>query len=128
MLPTTRESEPEIDIFEVIGRATHVTSMHVHYLQDGEPQADGFTWRSPTSLAKGWHTYGLYWSPDALIWYVDGIPQWYVVDTPKIPDEPMYLLANLAVGGNHVGPPDENTWFPATLRFDSIKVWALPGR
>jgi beta-glucanase (GH16 family) len=128
MLPTSRESEPEIDIFETIGRSPHVASMHVHYLEDGEPVSEGHTWRSPTSLARGWHTYGLYWSPDVLIWYVDGTPQWFVTDTPKIPDEPMYLLANLAVGGRYAGKPDENTPFPATLRFDSIKVWSLPGR
>jgi beta-glucanase (GH16 family) len=128
MLPTSRESEPEIDIFETIGRAPHVMSGHVHYRENGVPQSEGFTWRSPTSLATGWHTYGLYWTPDVLIWYVDDVPQWFVTDTPKIPDEPMYLLANLAVGGTHAGHPDENTWFPATLRFDSIKVWALPGR
>jgi beta-glucanase (GH16 family) len=117
MLPTSRESEPEIDIFEVIGARPHQSVMHVHYLENGVPESEGFSWRSPTSLATGWHTYGLLWTPDALIWYLDGVPRWYVIDTPKIPDEP-----------THTGAPDENTWVPATLRFDSIKVWALPGR
>jgi beta-glucanase (GH16 family) len=126
MLPTSRESEPEVDIFEVLGQRPRVAEMHVHWQQGRRDRSRGFGWRSPTNLAKGWHTYGLYWSPDALIWYIDGAPRWYTVRTKRIPDEPMYLVANLAVGGGHAGPPTLATPFPAVLRFDYIRVWALP--
>jgi beta-glucanase (GH16 family) len=126
MLPTTRESEPEIDIFEIIGDRPDRAWMTLHYLENGQDKQRKFNYTSPTSFHRGWHTFGLYWHPSVIIWYVDGEPRWYVTKTSQIPDEPMYLIANLAVGGTHVGAPTPATHFPATLRFDSIKVWALP--
>jgi hypothetical protein len=36
----------------------------------------------------------------------------------------MYLLANLAVGGDWPGDPDETTPFPSYFEIDYIKVWA----
>jgi beta-glucanase (GH16 family) len=125
MLPTTRESEPEVDIFEVLGQRPFVSEMHVHWRQGRRERSKGHGFRSPTSLARGWHTYGLYWTPDVLIWYLDGVPRWYTMQTKRIPDEPMYLIANLAVGGGHAGPPTLATPFPAVLRFDYIRVWSL---
>jgi beta-glucanase (GH16 family) len=126
LLPATRESKPEIDVFEIMGDEPDRTYMHVHYLKDGVPLQQGFDVRG-ADFSRGWHTFGLYWSHDVLIWYVDGQPVWYVTRTRQIPDEPMYLVANLAVGGRYAGPPTRATRFPATLRFDSIKVWSLPG-
>jgi Ca2+-binding RTX toxin-like protein len=41
-------------------------------------------------------------------------------------NSPMYLLANLAVGGNWPGNPDSNTSFPAEMTIDYIRVYALP--
>jgi beta-glucanase (GH16 family) len=125
MLPTSRESEPEIDIFEVIGDNPDTAYMTLHYIKDGQDKQRKFNYRG-SSFAEGWHTFGLLWTPDVIIWFVDGAPRWFVTNTAQIPDEPMYLLANLAVGGTHTGAPNAATHFPATLRFDSIKVWALP--
>jgi hypothetical protein len=34
----------------------------------------------------------------------------------------MYLLLNLAVGGDTPGPPDGNTKFPARLEIDRVTV------
>jgi beta-glucanase (GH16 family) len=36
---------------------------------------------------------------------------------------PMYLLANLAVGGTWPGNPDHSTIFPATMYIDYIRVY-----
>jgi len=44
-------------------------------------------------------------------------------DTTKIPALPMYILANLAVGGTWPGAPDSTTTFPSYLDIQSIKVW-----
>jgi beta-glucanase (GH16 family) len=35
----------------------------------------------------------------------------------------MYLMLNLAVGGEWPGPPDANTVFPATMSVDYVRVW-----
>jgi beta-glucanase (GH16 family) len=35
----------------------------------------------------------------------------------------MYVIANLAVGGDWPGHPDRATWFPAELDIDYIRVY-----
>jgi beta-glucanase (GH16 family) len=35
----------------------------------------------------------------------------------------MYLLADLAVGGDEPGPPGVTTQFPASLDIDYVRVW-----
>ena len=40
----------------------------------------------------------------------------------QVPDEPMYLVINLAVGGVYPGPPDETTRFPATFAIDRVRI------
>ena len=35
----------------------------------------------------------------------------------------MYLVVNLAVGGEWPGAPDASTRFPSALLVDSVKVW-----
>ncbi|MBJ6126256.1 hypothetical protein JAO75_12670 [Microvirga sp. BT325] len=39
-------------------------------------------------------------------------------------NEPMYLLAGLAVGGNWPGAPDSTTVFPAEFQIDYIRAYA----
>ncbi|MBL8015490.1 MAG: family 16 glycosylhydrolase, partial [Candidatus Doudnabacteria bacterium] len=63
------------------------------------------------------------WQPDALVWYVDGIERWRFIDAANIPSEPMYLLLNLAVGGDWPGPPDASTIFPSYYEIDYVRVW-----
>ena len=38
-------------------------------------------------------------------------------------NEPMYLMLNVAVGGNWPGAPNSSTPFPATMQVDYVKVW-----
>jgi len=46
---------------------------------------------------------------------------WHLTGS-QVPDEPMYLVLNLAVGGIYPGPPDETTKFPATFEIDRIRI------
>ncbi len=68
------------------------------------------------------HTYGIYWSHERLIYYVDSKPIFRVRDPKNVPDVPEYFLFNIAVTGNAWGksPGKAN---PTT---DAIKA-ALPG-
>jgi beta-glucanase (GH16 family) len=43
--------------------------------------------------------------------------------TPSNLHTPMYLIANLAVGGKWVESPDGTTYFPATMKIDYIRAW-----
>ena len=49
------------------------------------------------------HTYGIYWSPERLIFYVDSKPIFRVKDAKNVADVPEYFLFNIALSGNGWG-------------------------
>jgi beta-glucanase (GH16 family) len=122
MLPSTGESEPEVDIFEFVGEKPDEITMHTHWLEDGKDLQHGSKFRGP-DFTVGWHTFGLEWKPNSLTWYVDDVARWRVTDVKQIPQEDMYLIANLAVGGRFTKSPDDSTPFPSSMKVDYIKVW-----
>jgi beta-glucanase (GH16 family) len=90
MLPTNLQWPPEIDIIEHYGDSL-VSWQHLH--SPYYPTQMAF---EPTpNLSNGWHTFGLYWSPQSVIWFIDG--QRVYDDTHAVPKQAMYLIANLAV-------------------------------
>jgi beta-glucanase (GH16 family) len=121
MLPVTHRSRPEIDIFEVLGHQPNRIHFHVHYLQNGKRRDPGKTLKGVDASA-GWHRYGLVWRRNRLVWLVDGKAVWTVTRRAAIPDEPMYLLINLAVGGEWPGSPDPSTKFPAVMEVDYVRI------
>ena len=74
-------------------------------------------------MTTGFHTYGVDWQKDKITWYFDGAKV-YETATPAGMDKPMYMLANLAVGGDWPGSPDGTTTFPATLQIDYIRAYS----
>ena len=122
LLPATNRSRPEIDVFETRGSATDRVSMHLHTISDGKKVSIGEHWAG-ADLSTSWHTFALDWRPGSLRWLIDGVEAWHVTG-PQVPSEPMYLVANLAVGGDWPGPPNAQTPFPAAFEIDSIRVWA----
>jgi beta-glucanase (GH16 family) len=123
MLPDTHNSRPEIDVMEILGHEPDVLHMNFHYLYDDGSRGDsGTDWKGP-DFSADWHTFGVDWQPDAIVWYVDGIERWRYTDVAHIPSQPLYLLANLAVGGDWPGPPDEMTPFPSFFEIDYVRVW-----
>lgn len=124
LLPDDHESRPEIDIMEVNGAEPSILSVHLHY-EHSNGDRDSFgsdcTYKD---LSGDWHTYAVEWGPDSVTWYLDGEECWHFTDEAHIPTrDPMYILINLAVGGSYVGPPDEETEFPARFEIDWVKVW-----
>ena len=123
MLPATRESKPEVDIFEIVGEHPSESVMHAHWA--GGPDGDESVKRvfSGPDFSQGWHTFGVDWRPRSLRFYVDGVLRWTVTDPKAIPHEPMYLLANLAVGGIFTEGVNGSTPFPSELALDYVRVW-----
>lgn len=122
-LPTDLNWPPEIDVFEILGNAPDVINMHYHYPNGtNEGGDDGMTWKGP-NFSSDWHTYAVDWEPDAITWYVDGVERRTYTDTSNITSKTMYLIANLAVGGDWPGSPDTSTPFPAQFQIDYIRVW-----
>ncbi len=122
LLPASQDSLPEIDVMEIIGDEPHVVNLRFHYRATSDEGDVGGSWTGPDFTAD-WHTFAIEWRPDALIWYVDGVERWRYADKAHIPAVPMYLLANLAVGGDWPGSPNATTSFPSDYQIDYIRVW-----
>jgi beta-glucanase (GH16 family) len=122
LLPADHDSRPEIDVMEIIGDEPHVVHLRFHYRAAGDEGDVGESWSGP-DFSADWHTFAINWQPEALVWYVDGVERWRYDDKAHIPSVPMYLLANLAVGGDWPGPPDAATQFPSDYLIDYVRVW-----
>ena len=123
MLPASEESKPEIDIFEAVGQQPRRASMYFHPRRESEwePTHARVYFPPGVDLADT-HSVRLEWSPGRLDFYFDGQKVWEVTGE-RVPDEPMYLVMNLAVGGDYGGPPDPSA-FPATFEIDYARIWS----
>lgn len=119
MLPASNEALPEIDLLEVHGQTPDRPAVTLHTTDGGRERRDVRT----ADLSTGWHTVRLDWGPGRLVWSIDGVEALRVTGD-DVPSEPMYLVANLAVGAD-AGEPDPAT-FPATFLIDHVRVWARP--
>ncbi len=118
LLPVTNHHLPEVDIVEVYGANPDTAQLTFHHAAGNRHGVN----RAVADLSEGWHTVALDWSPGSLVWTIDD-DEVFSVDSAEVPDEPMYLVVNLAVGGPVAGPaPAEG--FPATLLVDRVRVWA----
>lgn len=122
MLPAFGDSRPEVDIVEVLGHDTRTSYQTFHRKgRDSKPFEHA---KRGSDLADGWHVYGLKWLPGELLWYIDG-KRVFTVKSKDVPDEPMYVIANLAVGGRWPGSPDNFSQFPASMSVDYIRVRSM---
>jgi beta-glucanase (GH16 family) len=128
LLPEDGAWPPEIDVLEWLGDDRDTAFMTYHYeTPEGDHEMAQGAFDGP-DFSEAFHRFGLLWTPDRLVWYVDGVERFRVEDVP-LPDTPMYLLVNLAVGGTWPGEPDETTPFPAAMEIDRVRVhaWTGPG-
>jgi beta-glucanase (GH16 family) len=121
LLPTDHSWPPEIDVMEMLGNQvnTDYTTVHSNSLSGGS-SGQGNTVADTTT---GYHTYAVDWEPDYVTFYFDG-QQVFKTATPSDMHKPMYMLANLAVGGNWPGHADGSTPFPAGMNIDWIRAYA----
>ncbi|HEX3699388.1 MAG TPA: glycoside hydrolase family 16 protein [Phenylobacterium sp.] len=106
---------PEVDIMESIGNpAEYYATLHAHDLQDPGTKI-------PIS-PDGFHVFAVGWDPKDIVWFVDG-REVKRMATPPDMHKPMYMIANLALGGDWAGYPDASTPFPATFRIDYIRAY-----
>lgn len=118
LLPTHQDSRPEIDVMEIKGQEPDSVRMSFHHPEDSV----GRYW-SGYDFSAGWHTFAIDWRPEAIVWYVNGVERWRYAMSGDIPATPMYLLINLAVGGEWAGVPDASTVFPSYYEIDYVRVW-----
>ena len=126
LLPADTSWPPEIDIMEVLGHDPTTLYTTVHYNGRGGRHMSTGTSTTVADMSADFHTYGVDWQADYITWYFDG-QQVFKTATPAGLNEPMYILANLAVGGNWPGSPNATTPFPAEYQIDYIRVYADAG-
>ena len=123
LLPADQESRPEIDVVETLGHRPDQAELHYHYLDDDGVEEDpGHEWASDALADGDWHEFAVDWEPGRITWIIDGRARWEVTGD-QVADEDMYLILNLAVGGDWPGDPDEDTEFPAVVEAEWIRVW-----
>ncbi len=121
----------EMDVMESLGQTPAQISgtLHGPVGTSSTQWGKGAAFNAPSSLATGFHVYGVIWGPDTVEWTVDG--QAYSRVTPSdlpagarwVFDHNFHLLLNLAVGGDWPGSPDASTSFPATMLVDWVRVY-----
>lgn len=121
--PASYRWPPEIDAMEMNGAFTNMVNMTYHWSSNRNGYATEWFDADPDDYATGQHTFGVDWEPGSITWYVDGVQRFTYTDAGRIPNEPLYLIANLAVGGVWPGNPDATTPFPSELKVDYIRVY-----
>lgn len=122
LLPANKQWPPEIDAMEFIGSKPNQILQTVHWQVAGAPQKDSAVISGEKDYSVGWHTYGVDWEPDHIDWYIDG-KKTRSYEGPNIPNTPMEIIIDLAVGGLLPGNVDKTTLFPSELWVDYVHVY-----
>ena len=127
-VPAMKQGRPqqppptEIDVFESIGQPGRLYFTCFPDLPHQQKKADSMAWNSGADLSR-FHTYGMMVTPKELVWYFDD----RVVR--RVPNKdyhrPMYLLLNLAIGGNWPGAPAADQTWPVRMRIDRVRAYRL---
>lgn len=140
---------PEIDIFEfinVVGYRKKIPHSVFHWKSDGVGETDtqGFEYQirpnaaNPLDKAQEWfvtrpagwdgnfmgqwHTYGMLWTPEYVEIYFDGKLGARVTGAAKLPQEPMYLIYQMAIEKYFVGEPSPAAG--STMKVDYLRVFS----
>jgi hypothetical protein len=108
----------EADIMESLGISPYVDFVRVH----GGPGSDLTfldAWRSDPDA---YHTYGMLWTAETVTMYLDGVAV-LSVPTPDTWHQPMYMIANMAMGG--WGGNTDTSQLPAEFNIDYIRAYEL---
>ncbi len=127
LLPEDGSWPPEIDVVEFLGHDPNTVYFTNHWTDSSGAPAftDPPGFLSGTSDFTGaYHVFAIEWNPLQILWYVDGSLVFF--STQGVPATPMYVIADLAVGGTWPGSPDGTTVFPGEFDIDYIRVFIKP--
>ncbi|WP_082507779.1 family 16 glycosylhydrolase [Methylobacterium sp. Leaf113] len=125
LMPQDGTWPPELDIMEVVGSKPTSLVTTLRSMQTGS-LVETSIGSTVADMTKGFHTYGVDWQKDTIRWYFDGL-EVASIATPADLHKPMYMVANLAVGGTWPGNPDATTTFPSKMQIDYIHVYSGDG-
>jgi beta-glucanase (GH16 family) len=131
--PQSDRWPPEIDIVEIKGNEPTNAYMTVHWSENGVVRAypeqvdfDGDHYAETTysgpDFTQDFHVYGVEWTPDRLVWFIDGVERHRT--SRHVPHEPFMLIIDLALdmyGGRFL----PSTPLPASMLVDYVRVYRL---
>jgi beta-glucanase (GH16 family) len=118
----------EIDIMEYRGQQPNLIHGTVH--------GPGYSGGAAITKSYGFendrfdvdfHVFAVEWVEDYIDFYVDDV-LYQRISPDDVPgewvyDHPFYIILNVAVGGNYVGFPTDQTPFPQTMLVDWVRVY-----
>ena len=120
----------EIDVFEIGAKAPgHEKgyNMNAHVFRENgkaDHWSTGGVWQAPWPLANDFHVYGLEWSPQQLVYHVDGVAVRSLPNTHW--HQPMRLIFDSETMPDWFGlPKDED--LPSSFCVDYVRAWKRPG-
>lgn len=119
----------EIDIMEQKGKFSNITYGSIH----GPGYSGGQAITTPYALQNSrfdldFNVYAVEWNAGKIDFFVNDYL--YRRITPDdvtgawVFNQPFFIILNIAVGGNFVGPPNEFTPFPGTMSVDYVRVYS----
>jgi beta-glucanase (GH16 family) len=116
---------------EFVGRLPNEIfgTIHGPGYSGGQSYGNVYTFDEP--VYNEYHTFTIEWEPDLINWYVDGILYHTATPADVAPNEwvfndPVFLIMNVAIGGNFGGAVDPNIQLPQSMAIDYIRVYQGP--
>jgi len=117
--------KPELFVMEYNGSKPDSLFHNYNYQDvDGNLRSPGQWEVTSEDFSEGFHKVGVMWSPEELLFYIDDQPRYRIVGE-NVSKQDMYLILNLAIGGNWPGAPDGTTPTPASIVIDYVRVYQL---
>ncbi|MGB5414725.1 MAG: glycoside hydrolase family 16 protein, partial [Polyangiales bacterium] len=123
----------EIDIMEFRGQDPELVygSLHGPGYCGGGAITGEFRLPDGQTFTNDFHVFAVEWDPDRIAFSVDS-EVYQTVDSAQVRehvdwvfDHEFFVLLNLAVGGNFVGPVGPDTVFPAEMLVDYVRVFPV---
>jgi beta-glucanase (GH16 family) len=123
LLPSSDKWPPEIDFLEILGHQPERVYFTNHWgvNENGNHPSYGTHYDAKPDFSQEFHVVTSIWNEKEIRYYLDG--KQVASSNQGIPQEKMYLLVNLAVGGDWPGSPDDKTVFPNNMIVDYVRVY-----
>jgi beta-glucanase (GH16 family) len=119
----------EIDIMEYVSRLPNEVFGTIHGPGYAGGQSFGNTLTfTDTVPNQGFMTYGVEWTPNLIIWYVDDVQYHQAVPANVAPNawvfnHPFFIILNAAIGGNFGGQISDDMTMPQDTLVDYVRVY-----
>jgi len=121
----------EIDFMEYVSRLPEEIFGTIHGPGYSGGNSFGNLYQFGEPVYNNYHTFAIEWEPDLIRWYVDDILYHTATPADVAPNEwvfndPVFMLFNVAIGGNFGGPVSPDLTFPQEMTIDYVRVYQAP--